>query len=97
MQFEWDQAKAESNLELHGVTFAFATAAFSDPSRLEDLDDLENYGEDRTILIGHAHGVLLTVVYTERGAANRIISARRATRNEQDRFYCENSPGREVG
>jgi uncharacterized DUF497 family protein len=96
MKFEWDPEKAAPNLQLHGVTFELATVAFGDPRRLEDLDDREDYGEERTVLIGYARGSLLTVVYTERGRSSRIISARRATRNEQDRYYCENSLGREA-
>lgn len=96
MLFEWDEEKAAHNSAEHGVTFAFAIAAFSDPWRLEDLDQRQDYDEDRIILIGHTDTVLLTVVYTERGQANRIISARRATKDEQDRYYRENTLGRQA-
>jgi uncharacterized protein len=91
MDFEWDPDKEVDNQKGHGISFAFATAAFSDPLGLEKLDDREDYREDRTILIALAHGTLLTVIYTERGSSNRIISARRATKHEQDEYYRENS------
>jgi uncharacterized DUF497 family protein len=91
MGFEWDPEKAICNHKLHGVTFEVATEAFRDPLALEKLDDREDYGEERVILIGQAQGTLLTVIYTERGEANRIISARRASRHEQDDYYRENA------
>ena len=53
----------------------------------EELDDIEAYGEERFTTIGMVRGVLLFVVYTERGARVRLISARRATRYEQDDYY----------
>jgi uncharacterized DUF497 family protein len=91
MDFEWDPDKAAYNLKLHGISFAMAVGAFADGLALERLDDREEYGEDRIVLVGQAQGTLLTVVYTERGQAIRIISARRATRNEQNEYYRENS------
>jgi uncharacterized protein len=92
VEFEWDPIKAAENLNKHGVSFDFAVAAFRDPQGLEKIDDREDYGEERTRLIGQAHGTLLSVVYAERSQAFRIISARRATRHEQDEYYRENSP-----
>lgn len=86
--FEWDDEKATSNAEKHGVTFEQALSVFSDPFAIELLDDRENYNEDRYILIGMAAVTLLVIVYTERNDKNRIISARRAEANER-RFYHE--------
>jgi uncharacterized DUF497 family protein len=54
------------------------------------LDDREDYGEDRFILIGTAEGVLLTVVYSERSGRFRIISARHATKHEQNDYFTDN-------
>jgi uncharacterized DUF497 family protein len=88
--FEWDTAKAQSNLQKHGVTFELATNVFGDPLAVEYVDD-SHAGEDRFKRIGRAGALLLTVVYTERGEDIRIISARRATRAERDEFYSENS------
>jgi uncharacterized protein len=91
MQFDWDPDKATKNLYWHGVTFEFATKAFDDVLALEDLDDREDYGEERVVRIAHASGILLTVVYTDRENKKRLISARRATKDEQDRYYLENA------
>jgi uncharacterized DUF497 family protein len=89
--FEWDEAKAAENYAKHGVSFEMATEVFKDPFAVERLDDREDYGEDRFILVGTAEGVLLTVVHTERNSCIRIISARRATKYEQDDYFTENS------
>ncbi len=90
IEFEWDEAKADDNLRKHGVSFEFAATAFRDPFGIEWIDEREAYGEVRTILLGMADGTVLVVVYTERESRIRLISARRATRYEQDRYYREN-------
>lgn len=88
--FEWDEAKAAENYVKHGVSFETATLVFKDPFGIERLDDREDYGEDRFILIGMAEGALLTVVHTERSGRIRIISARQATKREHDDYFTEN-------
>lgn len=90
LEFEWDNDKAADNLRKHGVSFEFAAKAFSDLFGIEWIDDREDYGEERTILLGMADGTILVVVYTERESRIRLISARRATKNEQDIYYHEN-------
>jgi uncharacterized protein len=89
--FEWDEAKATENYAKHGVSFELATKVFKGPFAIERLDDREDYGEDRFILIGTAEGTVLTVVYTERNSRIRLISARQATKREQDDYFTENS------
>ena len=92
MQFEWHGAKAEANLQAHGVSFDLAKTVFKDPFAVERLDDREDYGEARFVLIGMAEGnVVLFVAYTGREDRIRIISARRATQNEQDDYFQQNS------
>jgi uncharacterized DUF497 family protein len=88
--FEWDEAKAAENYAKHGVSFETAALVFNDPFAIERLDDRKDYGEDRFILIGIAKGAVLTVIYTERNGRIRIISARQATRHEQDNYFIEN-------
>jgi uncharacterized protein len=83
LEFEWDDEKARANARKHGVAFERAKLAFADPFAIAALDDREDYGEERFILIGMADGPLLFVAFTERGDRKRIISARRATRHEQ--------------
>jgi uncharacterized DUF497 family protein len=89
--FEWDAEKASVNLRNHGVAFEEAIPAFRDPFAVERVDNRENYGEERIILVGMCGGVILHVTYTEREECIRIISARRAEKHEQDDYYRENS------
>ena len=92
LEFEWHAAKAEANLQIHGVSFELAKTVFKDPFAVELLDDREDYGEERFVIIGMAEGrVLLFVAYTEREERIRIISARRATQDEQDDYFRQNS------
>ena len=92
LEFEWHDAKAEANLQAHGVSFDLAKTVFRDPFAVERLDDREDYGEGRFVIIGMAQGnVVLFVAYTEREGRMRIISARRATQNEQDDYFQRNS------
>ena len=91
--FEWDDAKARRNYNRHGVTFEIAKKAFRDPAMVEILDEREDYGEDRYLLIGTADGQLLSIIYTERNEHYRLISARRANRDEQDHYFTQNRKG----
>jgi uncharacterized DUF497 family protein len=88
--FEWDEDKAASNAAKHGVRFEAARSVFDDPFAIEYVDDRQDYGEDRFILIGMASGRLLTVVYTMRAEAIRIISARGAEPYEQRAYHEQN-------
>lgn len=94
MNYEWDTAKAIENRRRHGIEFADAIAATEDPNRLEEIDDRFDYGEERTQIIGMAINNILFVITTARGDDTcRIISARRATRYEQDRYYTDDGEG----
>jgi len=86
-EFEWDAAKAESNLEKHGVSFEAAGRVFDDVFAFERCDFDSELGEVRYVITGLVDDVVLTVVYSERGERTRIISARRATKHEQTE-YC---------
>jgi uncharacterized protein len=91
VQYEWDNGKAAENLRKHGVDFADAVAALQDPNRLEEIDTRFEYGEERIQAIGMAGGNALFVTVTLRDEdICRIISARKATRHEQDRYYTGN-------
>jgi uncharacterized DUF497 family protein len=91
-EFEWDTVKNRTNYRDHGVDFETATEVFRDFFAVEDLDPRsEIYDEDRYLITGMGGGTMLTVVYTERGQTNRIISARRAERRERDNYYSQNS------
>jgi len=86
-EFEWDPAKAESNLAKHGVNFDRARLVFEDFFAYEHCHFDSASGEIRTLISGDVNGGILTVVYTERGDRIRIISARKATTNERNRYY----------
>lgn len=85
--FEWDDAKNARNTAKHGVSFERARLVFADAFAVGGFDDRAGYGEDRFFLIGSADGAVLFVAYAERDDRIRVISARRATRHEQDNYY----------
>ena len=79
MEFEWDSAKAESNLRKHEVPFDEAETVFGDPYAVTFDDPDHSDEEPRYIIFGHSlRARLLTVCYTERRGKIRIISARRS-------------------
>lgn len=83
--FEWDQSKAIKNQLKHGVSFADTFAVFEDSNAIT-LDD-PSTSEQRYITIGmDGCGRILVVVYTWRGDKVRIISARKAVRNEVKQY-----------
>lgn len=83
MHFEWDDDKAEANLAKHGVSFEEALTCFYDPRQVAFYDPEHSEDEDRELLIGHSdQGRLLIVSYTLREPMIRLISARKATRQE---------------
>ena len=85
--FEWDPQKAKSNLIKHGVSFEEASTAFQDTLSLTIDDPLHSIDEDRVVLIGMLNkNRLLVVVHTERGDNIRIISARKATKEERKNY-----------
>lgn len=95
MQFEWDERKNQSNLAKHGFDFADAFRIFNSPMAVE-LDDREDYGEDRWIGIGLLYGRVVVVVYTESDEETvRIISLRKALSHERKRYeqYLKNRLG----
>ena len=89
LRFEWDPAKAASNRRKHGVSFEEAQSVFADEqARLIDDPD-HSIEEERFVLLGLSERLrILIVVHCYRSAPNqiRVISARKATREEQ-RFY----------
>jgi len=90
MDYEWDPAKEAANIAKHAISFVAATAVFSDPYHLVADSTKPEYGEVRSVAVGQiADGRVITVVYTLRGRVRRIISARKARRNEK-RAYVEN-------
>jgi uncharacterized DUF497 family protein len=88
--YEWDENKNRLNLEKHGLDFNLAIEVFSDPNSIVE-DNREINGEIREQIIGKIDSetiIILFVVYTKRGNAIRIISARKASKRE--RYMYEN-------
>ena len=84
--FEWDSEKARINKLKHRVSFETASNVFFDENRIEKLDDEHSDDEDRWKVLGKVDSVLL-VIYTEREDRTRIISARRADKDERRIYY----------
>jgi uncharacterized DUF497 family protein len=85
LKFEWDEAKAATNLKKHRVGFDEASTVFADPHAKLFSDDDHSAEEAREIIVGSSLlGRLLLVSFTERGRDRvRIIGARVATRKER--------------
>ena len=81
--FEWDDGKAQTNIQKHGVTFEEVAEVFFDPFH-QTGDASVNENEERDFIIGYTFSQrLLLAVFTERDDRTRIISARAATRAER--------------
>lgn len=89
MTFEWDEKKNAINKKKHGISFEMAVRVFLDEKRIEKLDfEHSTFEEERTNIIGRVSDILvLFVVATDRNGNRRIISARRAEKNEEAEYY----------
>jgi len=83
MLFEWDEIKRQTNLVKHGVDFRDAIRVFDGPV-FENIS--RHRGEERIVAIGLMEGIEIVLVYVMRGQRRRIISARRAHRNERQDY-----------
>jgi uncharacterized DUF497 family protein len=86
MRFEWDAAKRRSNLRDHGFDFLdceeiFAGATYS------FLDERFDYGEIRIITFGVLNASVVVVIHTETDEVIRVISIRKASRNEEETYF----------
>src|SRR5229473_6393295 len=86
--FEWDPDKEKENIRKHKVDFETASQIW-ESFVFEQNDDRRNYGESRLQALGEIDGRLMVVVFTWRGTARRIISARKANPREKSRFEAE--------
>ena len=89
MNFEWDDQKAELNKRKHGVSFEEAATVFDDADALQIFDPDHSEAEDRFILLGLSSILRILVVchcFRADDETIRIISARKATRNESSTY-----------
>lgn len=89
IKVEWDKSKNDLNVKKHGLKFETAALVFEDANRIEFYDPTHSLDENRYITIGLVNN-LITVIYTERIQALRIISARVATAAERKLYYGTN-------
>jgi uncharacterized DUF497 family protein len=87
VELEWDERKRRSNLAKHGIDFESAKRIF-EGTFIEREDRRQGYGEQRIEAYGEAGGVVLCVVYTRREGRLRIITVRRARRDERKDYYA---------
>lgn len=86
MNFEWDDNKNKLNIKNHELDFADAWMIFEEPM-LVDIDNREDYGEERFIGIGFLHNFVVVIVFTEPKADTiRVISLRKALKYERENF-----------
>lgn len=88
MKFERDEDKRRANLQKHGIDFADVSQVF-EYLRRTIIDERFDYGEIRFFTLGLLNGRIVAVSHTETDDAVRIISARRANRNEQAKYFNE--------
>ena len=89
MIFVWDENKAEINIRKHGVSFPEAQSVFDDYNALQIYDPDHSEEEDRFILLGMSSALRVLVVchcFRENDEQIRIISARKATKNEKSTY-----------
>jgi len=86
LRFEWDEEKRQANLCKHGLDFADAPAVFAGATFTFE-DDRFDYEEQQFITLGMLIGRVVVIGHTEQDDLVRIISMRKATRREQQRYF----------
>ena len=88
MSYEWDERKRRANVRKHGIDFIDVPEVFDDNVVIFP-DERFDYGEPRFIALGILKSLVVVVAFTERSENIRIISARKATKNEQIYYFQE--------
>jgi uncharacterized DUF497 family protein len=86
MIFEWDERKRQTNLRRHGLDFNDVEFVFENETSAL-VDDRFDYGETRWVSFGMLNDLVVAVVYTQSDETMRVISFRRATKNEEKEYY----------
>ena len=92
MDSEWDEAKRRANILKHGLDFVAAVKVF-DGRFIETVDERRDYGERRYRAVGEVDGQIIQIAYTWRNERRRLISARRAGRNDRRAYYASLAQG----
>lgn len=88
MRFEWDENKRKSNIQKHGIDFVGIESVFAGIT-VTVADHRFNYHEPRFVTLGLLCGRAVVIGHTESDEVVRIISVRKATRNEEIRYFKE--------
>ncbi len=88
MKFEWDESKRQINLSKHSIDFADLPPLFDGITVLL-VDDRFDYGETRFTTLGLLNGIVFLVVHTETDETIRLISARKASKYEEEYYFQE--------
>jgi uncharacterized DUF497 family protein len=94
VRYEWDEAKRLANIQKHGIDFTGIEKVFAGKT-VTILDDRFDYGESRFISLGLLSGRVIVIAHTETDEVIRIISARKATKNEEAGYLQEIPDGLE--
>ena len=89
IQFEWDQNKNKINKRKHGVSFEEARSIFFDEKAIQFDDPDHSESENRFLMLGlseHLRVLLVCHCFRENDSVIRIISARKATKREAERY-----------
>lgn len=88
MRFEWDESKRDANILKHGVDFVGVEEVFEGDT-VTILDESVDYQEERFLTFGLLSGRVLVIAHAETNEVIRIISVRKATRNEEISYFKE--------
>jgi hypothetical protein len=88
MRYEWDEVKRQSNIQKHGIDFLGIEKVFAGET-VTILDHRFDYGEPRFLTVGLLQGHVVVIAHTETDEVIRIISVRKATKNEQISYFKE--------
>ena len=87
--FEWDNEKNRINQKKHSVSFEEAKSVFYDENAIQFWDEDHSDAEDRFLLLGRSSKMRILLIvhsYREQKSVIRIISARKATKNESKHY-----------
>lgn len=87
VDFEWDETKRRTNLRKHGIDFFDIPPVFDDYTVTVE-DDRFDYSERRFVTFGLLDGRVVAIVHTEDRQTTRLLSVRKATRNEQESYFA---------
>lgn len=88
MEFRWDEDKRQSNILKHGIDFVDVEKVF-EGATATIFDDRFDYGEERFITLGLLNAQVVVIAHTETEEVIHIISARKATKNEEISYFKE--------